>query len=199
MNVARRFLGFGLVASALALTGCLRADVDLTVTENRTVEGTLLLAWDKGFLAQVDRDPAAAQQEILDDLSDDAPDGMTCEPWEDPEFIGAACELVGVSLDEINEAEAFDQRITLLEAGDDVVLSAIVDLDEVPTDNPDLLETFEASVRFTFPGRVSDASGSIDGTSVTWEPQLGERTELLATAELVPDKRRRSRPGSPSR
>jgi hypothetical protein len=181
----RQVLAIALVAASLALTGCLRADVDLTVTENRTVEGTMHLAWDKGFLDLLERDPTEAQQEILDDLTDDAPDGMTCEPWEEPELIGAACMLEGVSLDEINQAEAFDQRLTLLAAGDDVVLSAIIDLDEVPTDNPDLLEAFEASVRFTFPGRVSDATGRIDGTTVTWEPQPGERTELLATAELA--------------
>ena len=185
-SVARQALMTALLGTLLALTGCVRAQVDLTVTENRTVEGTVLLAWDKGFLEQVDRDPAEAQQEILDDLTDDAPDGMTCEAWEEAEFIGSACVLDGVSLDDINEAEAFDQRLTLLVAGDDVVLSAVVDLDEVPTDNPDLLDTFDVSVRFTFPGRVSDASGSIDGTSVTWEPQPGERTELLATAELMP-------------
>ncbi len=185
-SVARQIVGIALLGTLLALTGCVRAEVDLTVTENRTVEGTLSLAWDKALLERLDRDPVEAQQEILDDLTDDAPDGMSCEPWEEPEFIGAACVLDGVSLADMNEAEAFDQRLTLLVAGDDVVLSAVVDLDEVPTDNPDLLETFDVSVRFTFPGRVSDASGSIDGTSVTWEPQPGERTELLATAELMP-------------
>jgi hypothetical protein len=186
-DVAALLRGLALLGVAFALTGCLLADVDLTVTEDRTVEGTLRIAWDRAFLEQIDRDPVEAQQEILDDLTDDAPDGMTCEPWEEPVYIGAACELVGVSIDDINQAEAFDQRLTLLEAGDDVVLSAVIDLDEVPTENPDLLETFQASVRVSFPGRVIDATGPIDGRTVTWEPQPGERTELLATAELVAD------------
>ena len=169
---------------AMALVGCVRAEVDLTVTEERTVEGTILLAWHTDFLERIERDPAEAQQEILDDLTDDAPDGMACQPFEDAEAIGVTCTLDGVHLEDVNQVEAFDQRLTLVEAGDDVVLSAVIDLDEVPVD-----ETMEAIVRVTFPGRVIDASGPIDGQTVTWEPELGQRTELKATARLLPDAR----------
>lgn len=170
-----------LLLAAMTLTGCVRAEVDLTVTEARTVNGTVLLAWDRAFLEDADRDPATAQEDILDDLVDDAPDGMTCEPYEDGDWIGATCSLDGVRMEAIHQAEAFDQRLTLLEAGDQVVLSAVIDLDEVPADQP-----IEASVRVTFPGEVIDATGSVDGRTVTWEPEPGRRTELEVTARLTP-------------
>lgn len=170
-----------LLVVAFALAGCLRAEVDLTINPERTVDGTILLAWHADFLERLERDPAEAQQEILDDLTDDAPDGMTCQPFGDEEAIGATCSLRDVRLEDLNQAEAFDQRLTLIEAGDDVVLSAVVDLDEVPVD-----DTMEATLRVTFPGRVIDATGPIDDRTVTWKPKAGERTEIEATARLLP-------------
>jgi hypothetical protein len=174
--------GVALLLLAVVLAGCVRAEIELSVTSERTVEGTVLLAWHTDFLERIERDPAEAQQEILDDLADDAPDGMACAPFEDDEAIGATCTLDGVRLEDMNEAEVFNQRLTFVEAGDDVVLSAVVDLDEVPAD-----ESMEASVRVTFPGRVIDASGPIDGRTAIWEPKAGERTELQATARLLPE------------
>jgi Protein of unknown function (DUF3153) len=37
-------------------------------------------------------------------------------------------------------------------------------------------------ISITFPGTITDTNGTVDGTTVTWKPQVGQRLELRATA-----------------
>ena len=48
------------------------------------------------------------------------------------------------------------------------------------------LENFEFRISITFPGPVSSASGDIDGNTVTWEPRVGQNTEIQAVASAIP-------------
>jgi hypothetical protein len=169
----------------LALSGCFRARIELTVGPDQRVDGSLLLAYDRAVLEQIDRTPTDAQVEILDDMTDDAPRGQECTPWEDDAFVGAECRLEGVTLDDLGQAEAFDQRLTFVETDDELLLTAVIDLDEVPTDSPEPLETFDVTISITFPGRVTETNGEVDGTTVTWRAEPGERTHLSAVAALA--------------
>jgi hypothetical protein len=45
-----------------------------------------------------------------------------------------------------------------------------------------LLEKFEVRVAITFPGDVIEHNGQVSGTTVIWEPVVGDRTEMRAVA-----------------
>ena len=48
-------------------------------------------------------------------------------------------------------------------------------------------ERVELYVPITFPGEVLETNGRVQGTTVTWRPVFGERTEITAVASAVPD------------
>jgi hypothetical protein len=173
------------VTLALILAGCFQARVQLTVAADGTVDGTIHLAYDRAVLERLDRDPADAQREVLDDLADDAPDGQMCASWQDADSIGAECELTDVALADLSRAEAFDQRLTILDQGDQLVLTAVIDLDEVPANDPELIATFDARVEVTFPGEVLESNGQVQGTTVVWRPEPGAQAQLHAVARAA--------------
>ena len=41
----------------------------------------------------------------------------------------------------------------------------------------------EIRIKMTFPGEVTETNGTKDGSSVTWEPKLGQTADLTATAK----------------
>jgi hypothetical protein len=41
----------------------------------------------------------------------------------------------------------------------------------------------ELRVAMTFPGDVSESNGEIDGSTVVWEPEIGEKNDMTAVAK----------------
>ena len=74
MNVRR--LALATATIALLASGCFKADVDLDVKADRTIDGTMLLAYRRDGLVAQDRAPADAQADLLKDLSEDRPTGL---------------------------------------------------------------------------------------------------------------------------
>jgi hypothetical protein len=169
---------------AVLATACFRAEIDLTVSADNTVSGTALLAYERAGLQELDRDAQDAQDELVSDLELDAPAGMTCEAWDDDEFIGAQCALERVTFDDLSLADTFQQEVVIVREGDKIRLFAAIDLSDVPVGNAELIDAFDVQIRVTFPGRViSQENGQIEGQTVTWSLPPGDRTEIGAVAE----------------
>jgi hypothetical protein len=182
---AGRLAALGTIA--VLTTACFRAEIDLTVSADNTVSGTALLAYERAGLQELDRDAQDVQDELLSDLELDAPAGMSCEAWDDDEYIGARCALERVTFDDLSLTDTFQQEIVLVREGDRIRLFAAINLSDVPVGNAELIDAFDVQIRVTFPGPViSQGKGQVDGQTVTWSLPPGEETEIRAVAEAGP-------------
>jgi hypothetical protein len=180
----------------LLLTGCLKMDIEFSIEEDQTVNGTMLLAMEASTMRMLGMDPTDAFAE--QDESFNHIDGVTATPYDDGTWIGTEYTFNQVSLDDFNaDAASNPEAMRIIydaEAGT-YEFRGVADFafegefDETGMDaGPDMPEfeafwsTFEAVVKVTFPGKVIDHNGEVSGTTVTWTPQAGERTELYALA-----------------
>jgi hypothetical protein len=88
------------------------------------------------------------------------------------------------------------EELMIVRRGDEFHVTGVLDLGlaDVPEGDPQFdqigrqaLESAEIRFRITFPGRVISANGEIDGNSVTWRPDIGERTEMRAVGSAIAD------------
>ncbi len=175
---------------AVALAGCLKFDMDLAVSSDDTVDGTMILA--------VDRSLVELGGGQLDDLVADAGplpeglEGVTVEPFEDDDHVGQEYRLDDVPLEALAEGGDPD-ALRIVRDGDVFRVSGAMDLTQGMTPGTDdlgdlgldpsvLLSDLDLRIRLTFPGEVLESNGTVDGTSVTWEPVVGQANELTAVA-----------------
>lgn len=174
------------MAGLLALTGCVKFDMDVTVNRDDTVSGTLVVAFDKAVL---DRLGASA-----DPLGEGTVQGVTSQkPYEDGTFKGTAYTYENTPLSEFNDTDADDgDFIRIDHDGQNYVLSGVADTHYEPIgDGGPLDQAITAAmpradmrVAVTFPGPVVSTNGEISGNgrTVTWQLAMGERNELNAVA-----------------
>lgn len=178
----------------VALTGCLKVDLALTV-EGETASGTFLTALDRDAIRLF----GMSVEDVFDQPGDEDfadLDGVTTEPYEDDTWVGVTYTLDRVRLDDLNELSgdrAESPRI-LYDAQSDtyefLLRMDLTDLDpdaggegsDLPIDLSALMDRFEARVAITFPGEVIEHNGELSGTTVTWSPQPGEDADMRAVA-----------------
>jgi len=184
-----RIAGLGLLA--LLLSACLKLDMDLQVSENNTVSGSIIFGVDKQLIE-------LTGGSIEDFLGTDSPlpsdaEGVTTEPFEDDEFIGQRFVFDSVPLETLSSGTPDELRIT--REGDSFTVTGALDLSSGLTGATgatgfpgaeQFLQGADLKVRITFPGPVTDTNGEVDGNTVTWVPVVGERLELRATASAIP-------------
>ena len=177
---------------ALLLSGCIKLTMDLQVNSNDTVSGTVQLGIQKELLEL----SGGSVQDILGSDSpfpSDAP-GVTVEEFDDGEFAGQQFNFDSVPLAEFQDTSDPD-ALNITRQGDTFVVSGVLDMSAATSGatgafgatGQELFDSAQIRITMTFPGDVQQASGTIDGNSVTWEPTFGERLEISATASAVDD------------
>lgn len=173
-------------ALALALTGCVKLDLDLDVRSDDTVDGTVVL----GFSKQLAGLPGLDAGDLTSDGPIDIPDQgrVTTERYDDGDFVGTRFGFTDVPLAEFGDRDRADD-LRIVRDGDQFRVSGTLDLgaDNAPRDTGGLgldrlASGAEIRIRLTFPGDVVSANGTVDGRSVTWSPEFGETVELEAVA-----------------
>lgn len=191
MREGRR-IGGALAAAGLvlALSGCVKADVDLTVRADDQVDGTIVMAVDRGFATQ----DAQGQSPLLDALSrrtfQGTRSGAREEPYADDRYVGTRVVLDGMTLLDFDRSTG-DDGLKIVHQGGRVQLSGTVDTKDLASaasassavDAQRIADAYEVVVRVTFPGDVVSTNGVRDGRTVTWRPRFGERVQLQAEAE----------------
>jgi hypothetical protein len=172
---------------AVLLSGCMKLDMDLQVNADDTVSGKVIFALDKQLLE-------LTGQSAEDVLGTDAPvptdaEGVSAEPYEDDEFTGQQFSFDAVPLSRFNEGEDPD-ALQIVREGDVFRVSGALDLSGATgaTGVPGFEDAFQGAelrIRISFPGEVTGSNGSVDGNTVTWEPKVGERLEIHATASAI--------------
>lgn len=191
-------------ALALVLTGCIKLNMDLVINSDDTVSGVVQFGVQKELLELTGQ----SAEDLLGDapLPSDAP-GVTTEPFEDDEFAGQQFNFESVPIAQFNQSQVTGatgltgvpatDTLTITHQGDTFVVTGVLDLsggDLAGATNPfggtgaELLESAEIRVSITFPGDVIEATGGqIEGNTVTYRPQFGDRLEINATGSAIDD------------
>lgn len=166
--------------------------MDLTVNADDTVDGAMIIALDRE-VAEMSGDADSMVEEMLGG-EEGIPEGATAERYEDDDYVGAQYTFEGESLDEFALDEGETDTLSIVHEGDEFVASGVLDfgagagdmgeLGELPEElGGDMFATMEVRIAITFPGRIVETNGEVDGTTVTWEPEGGERLDIEARAK----------------
>lgn len=175
---------------ALLLSGCIKVDMDMVVSSDDTVSGTLVLAVDRGLVEMGD----ASAEDLVSDggqpFSDDL-EGVLAEPYDQDGFVGQRYVFDAVPLAAFNDGttDASGDALRIERDGDVFRVSGTFDTtggaqvgDEQAIDPSVFLGSADMQVQLTFPGEVLETNGEVDGTTVTWDLDTAGTTELSAVA-----------------
>ena len=174
-----------------ALSGCVKLDMDMMIRADNTVDGTLIMAVDKGLLTAMGLSEAV----ILKQFEAQGPftgenrpkkGSVTQKPYNADGRIGQVYTYQDVPLSEFGGGAG---GLSITRKGDRFFVNGVVDMTTNTPTTPQektITERFgttaETRIRMTFPGEVLKSNGKIDGRSVTWYPKIGEKTMLTAEA-----------------
>ncbi|WP_062077328.1 LppM family (lipo)protein [Demequina globuliformis] len=162
MKATARAVALSIVA-VLALAGCLKVDMDLTLNSDDTVSGSATIAVAEGTGEAFGLSDEDVLGQIYDDSGEGLPGGVISEYNEDG-FVGQTITFENTPLAEFNGE---DEDIQVYRDGDFFVVESPTS----PTEGAnadELPSSAEATMTVTFPGPIEDANGTVDGTTVTW-------------------------------
>ncbi|WP_157545164.1 LppM family (lipo)protein [Hamadaea tsunoensis] len=177
---------FALAVAALlfALTGCMKIDAQLTVGADDTVSGTIVMGVDKrlaGLTGQTEDQLVASMG--LDTAK--LPTGATVEKYADDGFVGRKIVFSGTPLKDFTGTGDKD-TFSIVHSGHEYVFNGVVNLSLVQLDNPAVkpfADMFGVTFAVTFPGKVIEHNGELNGRTVTWKPKAGQSYAMRARAE----------------
>ncbi|WP_402462972.1 LppM family (lipo)protein [Isoptericola aurantiacus] len=176
----------------LALAGCMKIDMEFTLSEEDTVSGSIVMAISNDFADSVGMDPqdlwdSANQGD--DSLTDELPEGSSEEPYSDGEYTGTRITYADQPIESMSTGT---DELSITREGDEYVVQGVMDMSGAAEDAEelgdmpaDMMEGFDIRIAVTFPGEVGETNGEVDGTTVSWHPQFGESTEILARGSAV--------------
>lgn len=159
----------------LTLSGCVRVQASMTVSENDLVSGQLVIA--AVSIKQGDTGPTL---KIPPELAGK----VKTQVYAADGYIGQTISLqeltfaeVGILSDSITVGKQY--RLSFRRAGDLVTMAGSVDLTELPKDRADV------QFKVTLPGKVSRTNGVDDNGTISWKPKPGAVTEFNATVQYT--------------
>ena len=170
---------------AVSLTGCLKFNIGLTVNPGDTVSGSVVVAVSKELAAMAASSPDKIK---TDDIFPTGP-GVTSKAFDDGKFVGTQYEFSNVPLAALSAGQSKMGQLHIVREGDNLVTGGLFDFtgssDTDMSSNPfaqTLMKSMDLKIAITYPGKVLETSGEISGTTVTWVPEYGKKTELTAVA-----------------
>lgn len=191
----RQILGATALATLVAasLAGCVKMDMQLDLQSDDTVDGSMVFAVSTALADLTGQDPADIAEQMSGESFDmDEGTVTSTEPYDDGEYVGQTITFEGETLDSFSGST--DGELSIVREGDEFVVSGTMDLSEAAlgTEGAEsdemmsgLMEGFDIQISITFPGKVSEHNGELDGNTVTWSPTYGESTELSARGSAV--------------
>ncbi|MEL7977370.1 hypothetical protein AAG589_16020 [Isoptericola sp. F-RaC21] len=173
----------------LALAGCMKVDVDMTLSENDTASGSMIMAFSNQLAETMGMEPGELWSQASSELEGSLPEGATLEPYSDDEYTGGEITYTDVPIDQLQLGGAGtpdDAGVNITREGDEYVVTGQTDLSQDLSQLGDLpkgvQDALEVRISLTFPGPVSEANGTVDGNTVTWTPTMGEAATFEARA-----------------
>ncbi|PZR53473.1 hypothetical protein DNL40_08185 [Xylanimonas oleitrophica] len=192
-------LGTALVV-ALALAGCVKVDVGMTVSPDDTMAGTMVFAFADDAAAQLGADPQQLWDQAGGQITGQLPEGATEEPYAQDGWTGTRVTLPPTPIGQT--ATVGGEQLTVVREGDEYVASGVMDLTSLAEGQENVpqavLDEMQIDLSVTFPGPVTETDGTADGSTARWQPAPGQRTEISARASALPTGAAPSPSASPS-
>jgi hypothetical protein len=173
-----RLRALAALALVFALAGCMKVDAQVAINDNDTVSGSVIMALDKRLAALTGK----TQDQLIDSIQlEPKPDGTVAQPYEDGDYIGRRFVFTDVPLKDFHGTD----QVSLTLAHDDgsYLLNGVADLRTVNLGDPAMqrfASLFSFSISVTFPGKVVESNGTLNGRTVTWTPKAGQSMAMHA-------------------
>lgn len=174
----------------LATAGCMKLDMQLTVTSNDTVNGQVTMAFSKVLIDYAKANGGNTDSFKSNGMFAEQP-GVTSEPYSDSEFEGTTYYVANIPLKKF--AAANDATtLKIARDGDNIVVSGVldtsgggeVDLSTLKNDpfTKDLFKNSSVKVTITLPGEIKQTNGVQHGNKISWQGVLGDKITFQAIA-----------------
>jgi hypothetical protein len=180
----------------LALSGCIRLNMDLKVNDDGTVSGAIVFAVSDALagLGSGTTDNGLGTTPMVDPKAK----GVTEVPYKEGGFTGQKFILNHTPLSALENGQNKEGSISIVRSGKHIRVSGFLDLTMKDQGTSDPLGAlsgdFAASmfagadlrISITVPGKIVKSTGEIsaDGKTVTWRPKMGQKTDLATTVDL---------------
>jgi hypothetical protein len=174
----------------LATTGCIKVDMGVTVSDQDTVSGSSVFAFNSKLVE------IAKQNGADEDMFDTATmfaeqDGVSTESYSDGDYVGTKYNFKDIPLDKFF-SQSDSSSLHVERKGDQLVVSGLMDTSGGSSDvdavrnNPETKALFDGSgikVSITLPGQIISTNGQQDGNTITWTGDVGSVINFKAVAD----------------
>jgi hypothetical protein len=187
-----RRIQIALAAGSILLftSGCMKADMDLTVNQNDTVSGSVIIAFSNDAI-NLANSLGSSSALNTDSLIQEQP-GITSVPFKDADYEGTKISFENRPFSEFATGTAADS-LKFTRDGDIVSVTGAIDMagedptaiDQIRT-NPitsGLFAKSDISVSITMPGKILESSGNVVGNTVTFSGELGDNIVIDVKAD----------------
>ena len=189
----RRLLGAAALTASVAvgLTGCMKVDMQMDLKPDDTVDGTMIFAISRDVAEMMGQDPETLAEEMGSEMGPTPDEGeFDQETYDDGDFVGTKVTFTDAPIDSFT-AEEDSESITIVREGDEFVVEGVMDLSDTSGAEgmgdlgAGMADSMEVRIAISFPGKVTDHNGELDGNTVVWTPVYGERLEMSARGSAI--------------
>ena len=166
----------------------------LTLNEDDTFDGSVVMAFSDELATSMGSDPQELWDQMGSEMESELPEGATQEPYAQDGYTGTKITYADQPISQLSSAGA--DSISVAREGDEYVVSGSMDMtgEEFNPDTGDatsdeltqqMMDSLDIKISITFPGEVAESNGEIDGNTVTWTPVVGEVNEMTARGSAV--------------
>jgi hypothetical protein len=201
-----------LVLGVAALTGCIKMDMDMKLTSDDKVSGSVIVGFSDQAITAMGQKPADFAKEMVkesatqtNDPKNKLPAGskLSVKAYSKGGFSGVESVFSNMPITELSRAtgaasdaaasagasggSSSKDDFKIVRKGNTFVFTGAIDMatgDTGSTGGMDLSSFGKPEMRIaiTFPGSVTKHNGKLSGKTVTWVPVLGKKTTMSATA-----------------
>lgn len=182
----RRPLRWATLAAALVLTlsACMKADMNLELQPDDTVDGSVTIGVSRALLEMSGQDPATLVDQMESELFEGDVELSRTEPYDDGEFVGSTMHFEAAPL--ATFASDGEGGLSIIREGDEFVVSGTMQAaDDEVAQLGAMASGMDVRIAISFPGPVSDHNGTLVGQTVEWRPTPGESFQLTARGSAV--------------
>ncbi|MEV4954756.1 LppM family (lipo)protein [Paenarthrobacter nitroguajacolicus] len=176
-----------LIALMLALTGCVKLNMSVKVNNEKSVDYEVVYAIQKSVLGEKSFDEFM-ESNGTGSRGMDIPDGATVVDYEDEKYKGKRITAANLDPAKLADSSSSENPFELKKEGDYYVISmgGVTGAESGDASSSAMAKSMfdEASVKFTFPGKVVEANGAtVDGNTATFDMLALNGTVVQAKAE----------------
>lgn len=179
------------LSTVLLTAGCVKLEMDMTVATDDTVSGNMVFAISKSLAEMATEEAEPGTTPETDSLFTDV-ENVTVEAFDDGDFVGSSYTFENLPIVQFAPQVVDGSAFAIERQGDNLVISGTFDTStegEELEANPfadSIAAGFAASssirIAVTLPGEIIETNGQVDGQTITWKGNFGEKLMLEAVA-----------------